>query len=133
MRGGNREARLRLSSVQRLVQVVPVGVHVQNQTHLPRAPPMLHAALALERDGDLVMRFIPDKTFEAVARRESFDHAFPMFMNTPRQVARDPEIQRAIRTVRDDIHPARFHRRTLPWSQAAFNIGERGRISATLS
>lgn len=59
------------SPVQRLEQVVPSRIAVEDQQHLPGPQPVLHRVFALDGRADVVVDLKPDESREAVAAGES--------------------------------------------------------------
>src|SRR5215471_5436247 len=89
-----------------IVQVVPVGVLVEDQSHFPRAPPMLHISLSLPCRAHVIVVFSKYQPPQAVFLREALDQADAMFPGPSSEVVCYADIQRAIRSIGHDIYPS---------------------------
>jgi hypothetical protein len=70
-----------LLPIQALIEIFPVWVHLVDQSEFPRARPMFQVLLALQSVPDIVVKFVIDETFQAIALGEAVDETFPMLPN----------------------------------------------------
>jgi hypothetical protein len=75
-------------SNQRLIQIMPFGVHGHYKPYFPGSGPMFDAAFALNGRPNIVVKFKPDEPLEAVALCEPLDETVPMFERPSQHVAR---------------------------------------------
>lgn len=101
----------RQSVRQFLIQIAPVGIHFKNESNLPRARPMLHCLLALDRRANAVVRFVPDKALETIELCEASDAAFTVLEGAARKIVGDAEIERPVWPISLDVNPAAAHQR----------------------
>ena len=90
-----------------MVKVGPVRVLVEDQSHFPDAPPVLHISLALPRRAHIVVTLGKYEPPQPVLLGEVLDHASQMLPSTSGEVVRHTDIQRTVRPVRHDVHPSR--------------------------
>jgi hypothetical protein len=82
-----------------------VRIHTVDEADLPGAGPVLHGRLALDRQADVVVPFVPDEAREAVLLGEAGDGAFAMLPGAAGEVARHAEVERAVAPVRHEVDP----------------------------
>ena len=61
--------------VQRLVEIIPIGIHAVDQADFPGARPVLQVALALDRQADVVEPFVINESLQAVGFCEAVDES----------------------------------------------------------
>jgi hypothetical protein len=69
---------------------------------------VLHGRLALDREADVVVPFVPDEAREAVLPGEAGGDAFAMLPGAAGEIARHAAIERAVLPVRHEVDPAPF-------------------------
>ena len=62
--------------VQRLIEIIPFGIHAVDEAHFPCARPVLHGALPLDRQADVVEPFVINEALEAVCFGKAVDECF---------------------------------------------------------
>lgn len=92
-----------------LPQVTPLRVRVVDQPHLPGARPVLERLLAGDRGGDVVVDLEPDERLHAIALREPVRRAGPVLEHAADEVARDADIEHAVRPARHDVDEGAQH------------------------
>jgi len=93
-------------SRQVVVKIAPVGVHVEDQSRLPGARPVLHIAFPLDRVANVFVTLKPDETLQAVSFGEAVDPPFAMLPSPARQIIRDAGVESSVRPVRHDVDPS---------------------------
>lgn len=74
-------------SNQRVIKVIPFGIHAVNEPDLPRARPMLDRFFTLDCVADVVEAFVIDEQFQSVELGEALDQPFAMLVGTAWQIA----------------------------------------------
>jgi hypothetical protein len=75
---------------QRLVEVVPIGIEIENEPRFPGARPLFHVLLALNRIGNCFVALVIDEAFQTMAFRKAVDEAFAALINPTRQIRVTP-------------------------------------------
>jgi len=86
-----------MQSDERVVEVIPIGIHCMDEPHLPGARPMFDCLLALDGITDVVEVLIIDETFQPVAFCESLDDSFAVLERAVRQIAGDASVEKPSR------------------------------------
>jgi hypothetical protein len=55
------------ASNERVIQIVPIGIHCMQESHLPCTRPMLDCFLTLNGVTDIMETFVVDKHFQTIA------------------------------------------------------------------
>src|SRR3546814_16624260 len=81
----------------------PYVFGVREHVELPRARPGLHRPLARDCRFLLVIALVVDGTLHAMRIREAIGQALTMLVDSPQQVVRHADIERAMRPAGEDI------------------------------
>jgi hypothetical protein len=91
---------------QAFKQILPVRILCVNEPHFPGPRPMLDRFFALNCRPDIVMVFEIDESFERVLFCETVNQAFPVFIATPTEIARNTGVENTVTTIGHDVHEA---------------------------
>ena len=97
------------SVIQRLIEIVPIGIELVNEAHLPCAWPFLDPRFPGNRVLDFLVALHENQPLEAIAFREPLIGSIMMFGSAAANVRRDADIERAVPSVGNNIDPAAFH------------------------
>src|SRR2546429_111472 len=110
-----------------LIQVSPCRIGLRDETRLPRARPMLHILLALNRIARGREDLKVDELMDVITLRVPFDEAIAMLVDAANEIARDADIDRTARSAREDIEIILPHHRSLPKRDGRDKPGHDGR------
>src|SRR5688572_16938211 len=100
-----------------------------DQFKLPPPLPFLQPSLASNRHPDIGVSFEVDEALHSISFGESWNHALAMFPCTPKKIACDTDVQRAIPTARHDVDEVSFRHPKRPAWMARVR-GPRQRVGA---
>jgi hypothetical protein len=92
-----------------IVEIVPIGILMEDQPHFPRAPPMFHISLSLPRRAHVIVMLSQYEPPQAVLFGEALDKTRAVFPRTSGKVIRCADVQDAIGPVRHDVYPSRHY------------------------
>ena len=93
-----------------VVEVVPIRIFREDQSHLPGSRPMFHVPFALNGHADIRVTFCVDQPLQAAPLGEPVGDALSMFPHSTSEITGNASIKRAVRSVRYNVDPAAFHR-----------------------
>src|SRR5262249_9902620 len=113
-----------------IVEVIPIGICREDQTHLPGAWPMLHIALALNSSANIRVMFYEHQPLQTVSLSETVSHTFSVLPGATGKITGNPGIESTVGPVCYDVDPSALHRVNLRKRQAACNAPVDGRHKA---
>ena len=90
------------------MQVYPIRIHFLNYAKLPRLVPFLDLFFATDCIFHVVMKFIPDQSFNVIILGETFKAPVFVFPNARPQAARYTRVNGATIAVRHDVSCGEF-------------------------
>src|SRR4051812_20801030 len=78
------------------VQVIPLRVHCMNESDLPSPWPMLNRLLTLDRQTNVIERFVIDQQLQSVSLGKSVDQSFTVLICAARQIAGHTDVKYAV-------------------------------------
>src|SRR5579864_3281244 len=89
-----------------VVKILPFGILSFNEVDFPSQRPMLDILFPLDCGEDLVVRLGIHRVLEPIPLGKSLDDALSMLPGALGEVASDPDIERSVTLIRDDVNPA---------------------------
>src|SRR6266700_6533596 len=96
-------------SRQRLIEVLPAGIHRFDQSQFLRAATGLDLLFASDRLGHALVQFIPNQHLAAIFLRESIKQPLAVLEGAPRQVGRNAGVESPVTLVCHDVDARLFH------------------------
>jgi hypothetical protein len=96
-------------SKQRIVKILPLWIHPNNESDLPRTWPMFHVVLSLDRSPNVVMELVVNEHFQTISVCESLNLPCSVLPGTLWQLASDTSVKGAVRPVCLNVNPAATH------------------------
>src|SRR5262245_20811536 len=93
----------RLHAGQRGIEVLPMRIGPLDQVELPRAGPLLHGLLALDRFAHVAVLVVPNQRVHLVLAREGGALARAMLLDSKDDPVGHADIQRPPRPARQDV------------------------------
>ncbi len=85
-------------------EVIPVWVQPFNEIDFPVTSPLFHRLLALDGEVNVAKIFKPDEPMKAMVLAEPFKGFFPVLRDTVDEIAGHANVERAVRSVGDDVN-----------------------------
>jgi hypothetical protein len=96
-----------------IVEIIPLGIRREDQTHFPPSRPVFHVLLALDRCADIGMTFREYEPFQSVSLCKALSHSLPVFPDATGKVTGNAGVQCAVWPIGHDVDPSLFHNATL--------------------
>src|ERR1043166_7391929 len=96
-------------SKQRIVKILPLWIHPNNESDLPSTWPMFHVVLSLDRSPNVVMELVVNEHFQTISVCESLNLPCSVLPGTLWQLASDTSVKGAVRPVCPNVNPAATH------------------------
>ena len=90
------------------IQILPLRIELLDQPDLPRPAPAFDRLLPLDRRYDLLMALEVDQSLQPVSLSKAGNRPYPVLINPPKDVRRDADVKRPVRSVRHDIDVTAF-------------------------